>query len=76
MYKMPYHTTDKPKQTKKKKKVVRLKKTPGMTQNQKDKLKEHSKHHSTKHMASMKKDMKNGMSFSRAHANALKKVGK
>jgi len=72
---MPYHT-DKPKQTKKKKKVVRLKKKPGMTQNQKDKLKTHSKHHSTKHMASMKKDMKNGMSFSRAHANALKKVGK
>ena len=76
MYKMPYHTTDKPKQTKKKKKVVRLKKTPGMTQNQKDKLKEHSKHHSTKHMSIMKKMMKGGASFTKAHNAAKKMVGK
>ena len=38
-------------------------------------MKEHSKHHSKKHMAEMKKDMLSGLSFSKAHIKAKKKVG-
>lgn len=38
-----------------------------------DKLKQHAKKHSKKHMTSMKKDMKKGLSFTKAHKNAIKK---
>lgn len=74
---MPYHTQDKKSKAKPKKKVVIKKgKTMGMSQNQKDKLKEHAKHHSTKHMSLMKKMMKGGSSFTKAHNAAKKMVGK
>ena len=46
-----------------------------LTKKQTDKLKEHSKHQTTKHMASMRKDMRKGMSFSKSHIKAKKKVG-
>ena len=40
------------------------------------KLKKHKSHHTKKHMRSMRTLMKNGLSFGRAHTNAMKKVGK
>jgi len=58
-----------------KKKVVK-KKSKGLTQKQKDKLKEHSKHHTSKHMTIMKRMMKGGNSFTVAHNAAKKMVGK
>ncbi len=58
-----------------KKKVVK-KKSKGLTQKQKDKLKEHSKHHTSKHMTIMKKMMKGGATFTKAHNLAKKMVGK
>lgn len=47
-----------------------------LTSSQKIKLKQHASHHSKKHMKEMKKDMKKGVSFKKAHAQAIKKVGK
>ncbi len=41
-----------------------------------NKLKEHSKHHTKKHIAEMRKLMKQGMSFSKAHTQAMKTKGK
>tara|TARA_R110000787_G_scaffold2377_2_gene9558 strand:+ start:2558 stop:2809 length:252 start_codon:yes stop_codon:yes gene_type:complete len=38
-----------------------------------DRLKKHAKKHTKKHMASMKRDMKKGISFTKAHKNAIKK---
>ena len=46
-----------------------------LTKRQKETLKKHSKHLSSKHMTSMKNDMKKGMSFSKSHKKAMKKVG-
>ena len=46
-----------------------------LTDRQKKTMEKHSKHHSKKHMAAMKKDMLSGMSFSKAHIKAKKKVG-
>ena len=46
-----------------------------LTKRQKETMKKHSKHHSKKHMAAMKKDMLSGMSFTKAHLKAKKKVG-
>ena len=46
-----------------------------LTNRQKETMKKHSKHHSKKHMAAMKKDMLSGMSFTKAHIRAKKKVG-
>ena len=46
-----------------------------LTKKQKEMMKEHSKHHSKKHMVEMKKDMLSGLSFSKAHIKAKKKVG-
>ena len=47
-----------------------------LSENQKDKLSKHKKHHSKKHMDFMKKKMsKDGMSFSKAHREALKIKG-
>tara|TARA_Y100000592_G_scaffold99048_1_gene173842 strand:- start:749 stop:964 length:216 start_codon:yes stop_codon:yes gene_type:complete len=71
---MPYHS--KPKKVIKKKVIKKKPVRKGMTQNQKDKLKEHSKHHSAKHMSIMRKMMKGGTSFSKAHTVAKKMVGK
>ena len=84
---MPYHSDNKDKKKKKpmkkkpmKKKPVRkkpvLKVRKGMTQNQRDKLKEHAKHHTSQHMAIMIKEMKAGASFTKAHNKAKKMVGK
>ena len=47
-----------------------------LTPAQKDRLKKHSVHHTKKHMEQMKMDMRKGMSFSKAHQKAMKKVGK
>jgi hypothetical protein len=62
---MPYHSPAPPPKMKK-----------GLTDTQKKKLKEAEKIHSKKHMDLMKKLMKDGMSFTKAHKEALKKVGK
>jgi len=47
-----------------------------LTKKQKDTLKKHSVHHSAKHMTEMKKSMNSGKTFTQAHKNAQKKVGK
>ena len=76
---MPYHTKEKRAMNKKvmKKKVVKkTKNSNGLTQKQKDKLKEHKKHHTAKHMSIMRKMMKGGVSFTKAHNVAKKIVGK
>ena len=39
-------------------------------------LKKAAAHHSKKHMDMMVKDMKAGLSFTKAHKKAIKKVGK
>ncbi len=50
-------------------------KTKELTTKQKTTLKKHSKHHTPEHMASMKKNMRSGMSFTKSHKIAMKKVG-
>ena len=47
-----------------------------LTQRQKDTLKRHASHHTKKHMEQMKKEMKSGIPFTKAHKNAMRKVGK
>tara|TARA_R100000654_G_scaffold37120_2_gene62727 strand:+ start:106 stop:258 length:153 start_codon:yes stop_codon:yes gene_type:complete len=47
-----------------------------LTKRQKDTLSRHSKHHTQKHMAMMKKLMRGGKTFTQAHKDAMKKVGK
>ena len=47
-----------------------------LTKRQKTALARHAKHHTQKHMTSMRKDMKAGKTFTQAHKNAMKKVGK
>jgi len=39
-------------------------------------LKIHKKHHTAKHMKFMKNKMKQGSTFTQAHKQAMKKVGK
>jgi len=79
---MPYHSDNKDKKKKKKKKKKPVRKKPvlkvrkGITQKERDKLKEHAKHFSSKHLAIMIKEMKVGASFSKSHAKAMKMVGK
>jgi hypothetical protein len=46
-----------------------------LSKNEKDKLLIHKKHHSKKHMDFMKKRMVRGLSFSKAHRDALKIKG-
>ena len=46
-----------------------------LSKNEKDKLLIHKKHHSKKHMDFMKKRMVRGLSFSKAHREALKIKG-
>jgi Flp pilus assembly protein TadB len=43
---------------------------------EKKQLKKASAHHSKKHMDMMVRDMKAGLSFTKAHKKAVKKVGK
>ena len=47
-----------------------------LTKRQKTALSRHSKHHTAKHMTSMRKDMRAGKTFTQAHKNAMRKVGK
>ena len=47
-----------------------------LTDRQKTALKRHAKHHTAKHMTAMRKDMRAGKTFTQAHKNAMKKVGK
>ena len=50
--------------------------TNQLTKRQKDTLAKHKKHHTAKHMAFMRKSMRSGASFTKAHKDAMKKVGK
>lgn len=47
-----------------------------LTKRQKSALTRHAKHHTAKHMTSMRKDMRAGKTFTQAHKNAMRKVGK
>ena len=47
-----------------------------LTKRQQSALKKHAKHHTKKHMQFMVNSMKRGSTFSKAHKNAQKKVGK
>tara|TARA_R100000781_G_scaffold48042_1_gene32146 strand:- start:1238 stop:1399 length:162 start_codon:yes stop_codon:yes gene_type:complete len=47
-----------------------------LTERQKNTLKKHSVHHTAKHMTMMRKLMKGGSTFTAAHKEAMKKVGK
>ena len=47
-----------------------------LTTRQKKTLSKHAKHHSVKHMQLMRKLMNEGKTFSQAHTQAQKKVGK
>jgi len=47
-----------------------------LTKRQQDTMKKHSKHHSKKHIQYMTNSMKRGTSFTKAHKNAQKAVGK
>ncbi len=47
-----------------------------LTKRQTDTLKKHSVHHTPKHMAFMRKQMRQGVTFTQAHKDAMKKVGK
>tara|TARA_R100001163_G_C5039604_1_gene178038 strand:+ start:591 stop:755 length:165 start_codon:yes stop_codon:yes gene_type:complete len=52
------------------------KKQKKLTIRQQAALKNHAAHHTTKHMAEMRKAMRNGSTFTAAHRQAMKKVGK
>ena len=47
-----------------------------LTKRQQETMKRHAKHHTKKHMQYMYNSMRRGTSFSKAHVNAQKKVGK
>ncbi|BAQ85097.1 hypothetical protein [uncultured Mediterranean phage uvMED] len=47
-----------------------------LTKRQQDNMKKHSKHHTKKHLQYMTNSIKRGSTFSKAHKNAQKKVGK
>tara|TARA_Y100000592_G_scaffold75844_1_gene118608 strand:+ start:329 stop:502 length:174 start_codon:yes stop_codon:yes gene_type:complete len=47
-----------------------------LTKRQQETMKKHSKHHSKKHIQYMYNSMRRGASFTKAHKNAQKKVGK
>ncbi len=76
---MPYHTKpmDKKKPAKKQppKKMTNQAKPKGLTDSQTAQLRKHAFKHSEKHISLMKRLMKNGMSFTKAHKEATKKVG-
>jgi len=46
-----------------------------LTKRQETTLKNHSKHHTPKHMKMMRIAMRKGLSFTKAHKLAMKKVG-
>ena len=47
-----------------------------LTKRQQQSMKKHSKHHTKKHIQYMTNSMKRGNTFTKAHKNAQKKVGK
>ena len=47
-----------------------------LTSRQKTTMKKHSKHHTKKHIQFMTNSMKRGATFTKAHENAMKKIGK
>tara|TARA_R100000781_G_C4034580_1_gene111792 strand:+ start:95 stop:268 length:174 start_codon:yes stop_codon:yes gene_type:complete len=47
-----------------------------LTKSQQNAMKKHSKHHTKKHIQYMTNSMIRGTSFTKAHKNAQKKVGK
>ena len=47
-----------------------------LTKRQESAMRRHSQHHTKKHMQYMYNSMRRGNSFSKAHVNAQKKVGK
>tara|TARA_Y100001937_G_C7077918_1_gene311487 strand:+ start:613 stop:789 length:177 start_codon:yes stop_codon:yes gene_type:complete len=47
-----------------------------LTKRQQATMKKHAKHHTKKHIQFMTNSMKRGTSFTKAHKNAQKKVGK
>ena len=51
-------------------------KTKSLTARQEATLKKHAVHHTKKHMDMMKKAMRSGSTFTAAHKQAMKKVGK
>jgi len=61
---------------KKAKKKTTRRKRKELTERQKQTLIKHAKHHTPKHMAYMRKEMRGGATFTQAHKQAMKKVGK
>ena len=51
-------------------------KMKALTTRQNNALKRHSVHHTQKHMSAMRKMMRAGKTFTQAHKQAMKKVGK
>ena len=47
-----------------------------LTKKQQQSMKKHSKHHTKKHIQYMTNSIKRGSTFTKAHVNAQKKVGK
>ncbi len=47
-----------------------------LTKRQQQSMKKHSKHHTKKHIQYMTNSIKRGSTFTKAHKNAQKKVGK
>ena len=47
-----------------------------LTKRQQQSMKKHSKHHTKKHIQYMTNSMKRGSTFTKAHKNAQKAVGK
>jgi len=49
---------------------------PALTQRQEEALKRHAPHHTLEHMRHMRRLMMQGKTFTEAHKDALKKIGK
>tara|TARA_R100001163_G_scaffold14552_1_gene13260 strand:+ start:695 stop:883 length:189 start_codon:yes stop_codon:yes gene_type:complete len=48
----------------------------GLTTRQQQAMKKHSKHHTAKHLKDMKQRMSKGVSFTKAHKQSQKAVGR
>ena len=60
------------------KKVIKVKgvSMSGLTARQQQAMKKHGKHHTAKHLRDMKKRMSKGVSFTAAHKQSQKAVGR
>ena len=60
------------------KKVIKVKgvSMSGLTAKQQQAMKKHGKHHTAKHLRDMKKRMSKGASFTAAHKQSQKSVGR